>query len=297
MMRVSYVVLTYNRKEELKTCLDSIVKQTYPEIEIIVVDNNSQDGTEKIMQHYPHVNYHRLKTNTGACQGRNICFGLAEGDVVVVLDDDSELPSPDTTSDIVAGFKTRPEMGVMALKVVNPIQPLTRRTIPSRKKSIANRTTEVEVAYFLEGGVAFRNQVLQEVGHYPPEYFYAMEALDFSYRLAKTSWKIYYYPQIHVLHHESVAQRPGWRRFYYDIRNRIWLTTTFLPIGYQVINLCFWGVKMGLQSLLHGHFKSFARGVRDGFRGRAPFRDRRQKMLLTSVEIRRIRKLGGRVCY
>lgn len=296
-MLISYVVLTYNRKDELKVCLDSIVAQTYHNIQTVVVDNNSQDGTDKLIKYYPQVKYVRLDYNSGVCQGRNIGFDNANGDIIIVIDDDGELPHPNVTTQIVQAFNARPEMGIMALRVVNPKDPVTRRIIPSTDKKIAEHKTETEVAYFLGGGVAIRKQVLEEAGNYPSEYFYSMEELDLSYRLAKTDWKIYYYPQIHVLHHESVGQRPGWRRYYYDFRNRIWLTTSFLPLRYLIINLSFWGLRLALQSLRHGHFKSFVKGVKEGWRQLPRYRQRRRQHLLRANEVKRIRTLGGRLWY
>lgn len=296
-VRVSYVILTYNRKEELKTCLDSLVAQAYEDIEIIVVDNNSQDGTDELVKRYSGIRYTGLDYNSGVCEGRNIGFAQATGDIIVVIDDDGEIPEEDFTGRVVDGFNRHPEMGIMALKIINPKDLATRRIVPSRDKSIADSQAETEVAYFLGGGVAFRRQVLEQVGYYPAEYFYSMEELDLSYRLARTSWKIIYFPQLVVLHHESIGQRPSWRRAYYDYRNRIWLATSFLPLQYLVVHLTVRALELGFKALRNGHFRSFARGTRDGIREIGRYRQRRKTHLLSRDEIARMKKLGGRVWY
>ncbi|MTI95309.1 MAG: glycosyltransferase family 2 protein [Firmicutes bacterium] len=297
-MRVSYLILTYNRKHDLQRCLDSVINQNWDDLEIVVVDNNSEDGTDQMVTNkYPQVQYVRVDYNSGVCQGRNIGFEAATGDVIVVIDDDGELPDNNVTEAIAKGFQEHPQMGIMALKVLNPADPATRRVIPSTDKSIADLQTDMEVAYFLGGGVAIRREVLDAVGTYPAAYFYSMEELDLSYRLAKTQWRIRYFPQITVLHHESVGQRPSWRRYYYDYRNRIWLTTSFLPLRYLVVNLGLWGVKLGLGALRHGHFKSFLKGARDGVKGLSPYKQRRKQLKLKPQEVKRIRNLSGRLYY
>lgn len=297
-MRISYLVLTYNRKDDLKRCLDSIAGQDYPDLETVVVDNNSSDGTpEFIAAHYPWVKYHYVDYNSGVCQGRNIGFQQATGEIIVVIDDDSELPDQQLTRQIAEGFTKHPQMGVMALKVVNPKAPDTRRVIPSRDKSLTSAQAEVEVSYFPGGGSAFRREVLQEVGHYPGEYFYSMEELDMSYRIAKTNWQILYFPQLVVLHHESLGERPSWRRSYYDYRNRIWLATSFLPLRYLVVNLTVWGVVLFAQALRYGYAKHFFKGLTEAVTQLGPYRKRRKDQLLNREALRRLKRLHGRLYY
>lgn len=296
-MLVSYVILTCNRWKDLERCLNSIEKQDYPDIEIVVIDNNSSDGTPDLISKYPKVKYRRLDYNSGVCQGRNIGFQEASGEIIIVIDDDGELPRADTTAMIVAGFQKRPDMGIMALRVINPRDLNCRRVIPSRDKSIARRREEVPVAYFPGGGMAVRSALLDEVGMFPAEYFYSMEELDLAYRVARTDWQIYYFPQIAVLHHESLQQRPSWRRFYYEYRNRIWLATSFLPLPYLVVNLTLWGGWTLVRALRHGHIRPFLRGVADAIKGLRFARLRRKDMLLRPPHIRRIKALGGRLYY
>lgn len=296
-MRVSYVILTCNRRDDLQRCLDSICGQDYPDIEIIVIDNNSNDGTDTLMGQYPQAIYLALDYNSGVCQGRNMGFEKASGDIIVVIDDDGELPQPQVTTEIVGGFQRLPDMGIMALRVVNPRDPNCRRVIPSKNKDIINSPQEVPVAYFPGGGVAIRRTLLDEVGMFPPEYFYSMEELDLAYRVAKTQWQIYYFPQITILHHESMAQRPSWRRYYYEYRNRIWLVTSYLPLRYLVVNLSLWGGLTLFRSLRHGHARPFFRGIADGVKGHGYFRNRRRQQLLNKEEIRRIKQLQGRLYY
>jgi glycosyltransferase involved in cell wall biosynthesis len=87
---ISVVVPTYNRGRLLRECVENLEKQTYPNFEIIVVDDGSTDDTEQIMSELvnDHVIYHRLGKNQGACVARNTGVDLAKGDYIAFQDSD-----------------------------------------------------------------------------------------------------------------------------------------------------------------------------------------------------------------
>lgn len=90
---VSVVMATYNRVEYLQEAIDSIICQDYPNIEIIVSDNHSTDGTPAIMQRYcekhRHIRYFRNATNIGmSANGEKIWFEYPKGQYIVGLPDD-----------------------------------------------------------------------------------------------------------------------------------------------------------------------------------------------------------------
>ena len=79
---ISAIVVTYNRKELLKECLDSLLNQTLPLDLIIIIDNNSTDGTPEFLEERDYlkngkINYVRLSENTGGAGG--FCEGMKRG--------------------------------------------------------------------------------------------------------------------------------------------------------------------------------------------------------------------------
>ena len=81
-------VSAYNRKNYLPECLDSLLQQTYPRCEIIVVDDGSTDGTEELMQEkYPQIKYIR-KENGGDASAKNLAAKNASGEYIVFNDSD-----------------------------------------------------------------------------------------------------------------------------------------------------------------------------------------------------------------
>jgi GT2 family glycosyltransferase len=96
MQPVLVVVLNYNKKDKVLECLTSLHKQTYSPIQIVVVDNASQDGSPAaIKNHHPRVDLLCNATNLGPVGGRNAGYLYAKRkydfDFVLFLDDDAEV--------------------------------------------------------------------------------------------------------------------------------------------------------------------------------------------------------------
>lgn len=94
--KVSAVIATYNRAHLLRHAIESVLAQDYPNLELIVVDDGSSDGTETLVRNYgaASVRYIRHSHNRGLPAGRNTGIDAAEGEYVAFLDDDDMwLPS------------------------------------------------------------------------------------------------------------------------------------------------------------------------------------------------------------
>jgi glycosyltransferase involved in cell wall biosynthesis len=91
---VSAIIPAYNAAATLGRAIDSVLAQTYPHIEIIVVNDGSTDGTERLVtRDYPQVRYH-AQENSGLAQTRNVAASLATGDALAMLDsDDAWMPA------------------------------------------------------------------------------------------------------------------------------------------------------------------------------------------------------------
>lgn len=94
MSTVSLVICVWNRRDDLRENLQAIEKQTLPPLEVIVVDNASQDGTAAMVRdEFPDVRLIRLPhSGYGACEAFNIGFATARGELIGILDDDIVLP-------------------------------------------------------------------------------------------------------------------------------------------------------------------------------------------------------------
>ena len=87
---VSVVIPVYNGEEVLERAIKSVLSQTYPNIELIVVDDGSTDGTGEVAKRFPEVNYLRHTKNINASSARNTGIKAASGDFIALLDSDDE---------------------------------------------------------------------------------------------------------------------------------------------------------------------------------------------------------------
>lgn len=87
---VSVVIPTYNRERLIGAAIDSVLRQTYTEVEIIVVDDGSRDGTRQVVEAYGNPVRYVYKENGGVAAARNTGFRHARGEFIALLDSDDE---------------------------------------------------------------------------------------------------------------------------------------------------------------------------------------------------------------
>ena len=104
---VSVYITTHNRKELLMRAINSVQSQDYKNIELIIVDDASSDGTKEMMSEYvnnhKNVKYFRTEKSRGACYNRNVAIENAEGYYITGLDDDDYF-EPERVSQLVSHF-------------------------------------------------------------------------------------------------------------------------------------------------------------------------------------------------
>ena len=98
MSKISVIVPAYNASKNIRECLDSIINQTYKDLEIIVVDDCSKDDTKEVVEKYMandnRIKYECLETNSGAAVARTEAMKLARGEYMAFCDSD-DLWMPD----------------------------------------------------------------------------------------------------------------------------------------------------------------------------------------------------------
>lgn len=124
---VSIVICTYNRSGKLEETLQSVVKQDFASLEIIVVDNNSTDDTVQVVKKYP-VKY-VLEKRQGVAYARNTGLETSRGDYLAFIDDD-ETVNPDWVTEILKGFKLDPKVAVVTGPVVPVYEIAPPRWLP-----------------------------------------------------------------------------------------------------------------------------------------------------------------------
>lgn len=226
---VSVVIVTWNRKADLLEAVRSVYDQSYPNVEVVVVDNASSDGTAETLQgSYPEVKLVALEHNTGAAAGRSVGIAAATGDIVFMLDSDASL-APDTLSVLVHKFQGEPDVGIITCKIVNAFTGELDAWIFTEKDK-ADQDMEFLSYSFCSAGAAIRKEVIDRTGLFWDRLFIYCEEDDLSLRVWDAGYKILYWPQATVYHRESPQKRvASGKREYFDLRNSLYIYLVRYP--------------------------------------------------------------------
>jgi glycosyltransferase involved in cell wall biosynthesis len=103
-MKISIVTVTYNSAATLKDTFESILQQTHQDIEHILVDGESTDGTVSIIQSYPHVSKWVSEKDKGLYDAMNKGLQMATGDIIGILNSDDIYPDDSVLQKVAAAF-------------------------------------------------------------------------------------------------------------------------------------------------------------------------------------------------
>lgn len=271
---ISISILTYNRVKLLRTLLVDLTSLQYTYLEIIVIDNHSQDETQQaIPVEFPSVKYIRTDKNIGA-SARNIGMQAAVGDIIVTLDDDIQGLNDKDLRFLANYFDLNPKVGALNFGV---------RTIEGEVCNWVHHCKQEEfydknfMTYEItEGAVAFRKMAISQSGGYSDAFFLSHEGPDLAFRIYEAGYEVRYSGVISVSHHFANEGRTPWRNYYFDTRNQIWLAARNFPISYAITYLVRGLPAMAFYSIRDGFFLYWVKALWDGIIGlRSSLKERR----------------------
>ena len=245
--KLSVVFLNYNRLTETRYTLKQLswLSKQRHDIEIIAIDNGSTDGTREFLQTQTHWVRVILLPNNSGIAGYNEGFRQAQGEYLLVLDDDSHPVDHITLDRIIVCLDTHPKIGIVACRIESVQgQPLSTWHLPPPD------TAGLAMA-FVGCGFAIRRSLFEQIGWYPQEFFLYQNEIEVAIRVMCQHYQIYYDPNCRIIHRQSPLGRTNWRRVYYPTRNTIWIIRRYFPFpiaAYLIASrLCF-GLIRALQS-------------------------------------------------
>ena len=229
-MQLSVIILNYNVRYFLELCLVS-VQSALSDIdsEIIVVDNNSQDGScEMLQKRFPNVKLIKNKSNLGFPKGNNIGVAQAKGEYICILNPDTVV-AEDTFTKILAFAETQKDLGIVGVKLIDGagnFLPESKRGVPtpfvaftkvlglykiSRKfdwfgKYYAQHLSENEtgkVDILVGAFMLMKRDLYQELGGFDEDCFMYSDDIDLSYRVLKEGKSNYYFHETSVVHYKG----------------------------------------------------------------------------------------------
>lgn len=239
---VSVVVVNFNGRALLPDCLASLRAQTYPRLEIILVDNASSDGSpEWVEASYPEVRVVRNDANLGFAGGSNVGIRAARGSVIATLNTDAVAES-DWLERAVAALENRSNVGMVASRVVFAHAPdivesagiaVDRAGVAWDRlngEPISSADLAADVFGPTGGAALYRRDMLDDVGLFDAAYFLYLEDVDLAWRGRLRGWECLYVPDARVRHRHSAtagADSPFKHRLL--ARNRVRLVAKNYP--------------------------------------------------------------------
>ena len=235
-MKLSVVIVNYNVKHFLEQCLHSVYKASKGiETEIFVVDNNSVDGSARLIREkFPNLVYIENTENVGFSKANNQAIRLAKGEFILLLNPDTVVEE-DTFRKVVSFMETHPYAGGLGVKMIDGkgnFLPESKRGLPTPEVAFykmfgisklfprSKRFGRYHLSYLNENEVhsvdvlagAFmllRSETLDKIGLLDETFFMYGEDIDLSYRITQAGYKNYYYPGTTIIHYKGESTKKG----------------------------------------------------------------------------------------
>ena len=237
---ISVIIVNYKVREYISNLLSSILRaQQGFNIEIFVIDNNSEDGSvEFLKSRFPDVTYIANKENVGFGKANNQAIKQAKGKYSLIINPDT-LVSEDTFKVLFAHMESNPACGAAGCKILNPdgtFAPESKRSVPTIRSSFSKvtglstlfPTSKLFKEYYLNsveenekakvpvlsGSFMFwRTNLLKELGGFDERFFMYGEDIDLCYQVQNTKYHIDYVPETSIIHYKGESSKKGDLRY------------------------------------------------------------------------------------
>ena len=231
-IKCSICIVNYNSGKLLEACLDSLVH--YPpscNYEVIVVDNNSVDGSEKTISRYQQIRLVQNSYNAGFAKANNQAFIASSGEYLFLLNADTEV-KPNALDCLLACADNHPRAGLISARLINPDgsnqigfnirklpglstaftqlimidevwpgNPLTRRYMGVDLDYEQLQEVEQPAA----SALLYRRAAWEEIGGFDPLFPNWYNDVDLCKRVREAGWQILYCPSAHIMHYGGMG--------------------------------------------------------------------------------------------
>jgi GT2 family glycosyltransferase len=259
------VVVTWNRRSLLESCLQSLTQQNLNQpFEVVVVDNASDDGSpEMVLKEYGKSTIFRAQLirnpeNRGFCAANNQGFAASDSEFVALLNNDAEA-EPNWLEKLASAFEGRPDVGMAASKILvhedprridkagHLIYPDGQNRGRGSGELDEGQYDRVEEILWPDGCAAmYRRAMLDQIGGFDEDFFAYADDAELGLRARIAGWKCLYIPEAVVQHHRgaTLGVRSS-RRLELIERNRVLLAAKLFPWSLLWLNGVYYGIRLG----------------------------------------------------
>jgi|JI10StandDraft_1071094.scaffolds.fasta_scaffold01415_28 GT2 family glycosyltransferase len=223
---VSIIIVSYNTREILRQCLQSVMKSvSLQKVEIFVVDNSSLDGSaDMVEKEFKDIKLIRSSANLGFAGGNNLAIPKTRGEYLLLLNPDSVL-TPDTLEKTIEYMDSDLKCGILGIKLKGldgSLQPCARKipnpflkflVITGIARKFKNNSflggpdyswwdhnSILEVGWVVGAYFLFRRELIADIGLLDERYFLYFEEIDFCLQAKKKGWKVIFFPFAEIMH-------------------------------------------------------------------------------------------------
>jgi GT2 family glycosyltransferase len=263
-MKISAVVLNWNRPDDTVKAVNSILHQDYPDFEVIIWDNASSDNSKSILTGTfganPRVKMIFAHRNFGVAGGRNRASRETTGEILFFLDSDASIQTPTALTQVVARLARDPDVGALSFEVIRSdgflMWPFSRPVNEWRHKEF--EAARVDGCAFAVRRIAF-DKAGAFAEHFSP---YGAEDLHFAYKLFDCEYKILYFPSAVAVHAFSPAGRTG-IQFTMHVRNMLLIPLELFPVPHAYASFVKIAASLGRDAWVQYQRRDYLRGVRE----------------------------------
>jgi len=273
--KVSIITINFNQTEVTCQLLTSLQKVTYPNFEVIIVDNASvKDDPDPISTRFPEFQLVKSPVNLGFAGGNNLGILRSVGSYILLLNNDTEV-DPGFLEPLVQRLEADSSIGMIGPKIrfhhspeiiqfagYSPMSGITlRQHLTGYRQKDTGQFDEPGETYATHGAAMMvPRRVIEKVGLMAEQYFLYYEEHDWCHRIRKAGFRAWYEPDSLVFHKESISTgKDSPFKTYYLTRNRILFARRNFRGGEKLLSLIYLGLIVTLKDsvtyLVKGQFK------------------------------------------
>jgi hypothetical protein len=216
---VSIITVNYKRLQDTIELIESLEKITYSNVEIFVVDNNSNEDLDQFKNNFPNLELIKNDKNLGFAAANNQGIRKAKGEYILLINNDV-IVTPNFLEPLVNKLKFSKNIGIVSPKIFyhyspkviqyagfTDIHPITIRNKGIGFNEVDSGKYETENITFYAHGAAFlfKANLIKEVGFISEAFFLYYEEMDWCKRVRNHGYSIFYIPQSVIYHKDSVS--------------------------------------------------------------------------------------------
>ena len=268
-MNTSIIIVNYNTREVTKQCLDSIFKWTKDvSFEVIVVDNNSHDGSKEMLASYPNIKYVQSGGNLGFGKANNLGYKFSSGRYILLLNSDTyllnnaikcfvdEFDKLPPTVGCIGGWLRSPDGDINnsygqipnIYSAINNSFGLYLRVLgikPMQKKEYDDTAKSKHVEYVMGADICIRREVVEKCGMFDPDFFMYYEESEMQNRYRQSGYTSMIVPTPLIVHLECVSSKVANKKYSYANRQTffnsymLYMKKTCSPLVYLFFRIVF----------------------------------------------------------